>query len=199
MELILGEVQTNSRGGKFLPLKGNPMWRSTEPAAVMWEPSAYKDAAGDRVNVCLEATEEALAAVGSWEAAAAKMAAKQAPAMFGKPLTEAQLQERFQSCLKTSAQGCQVRKAQGHAAQRAVLGQRGQAHRGARLSQGKANPGCGAAPPAVGDESAVWVAPGAAGRQAGRGRGRVPAIGKGSRCGLRARPEAQQGPAGQPH
>ena len=105
MELILGEVQTNSRGGKFLPLKGNPMWRSTEPAAVMWEPSAYKDAAGDRVNVCLEATEEAAAAVAGWEAAAAKMAAKQALAMFGKLLTEAQLQERFQSCLKTSAQG----------------------------------------------------------------------------------------------
>ena len=40
MELILGEVQTNYRGGKFLPLKGNPMRRSTEPAAVMWEPSA---------------------------------------------------------------------------------------------------------------------------------------------------------------
>ena len=39
--------------------------------------------------------------MASWEAAAAK----QAPAMFGKPLTEAQLQERFQSCLKTSAQG----------------------------------------------------------------------------------------------
>ena len=51
MELILGEVQTNARGGKFLPLKGNPVWRSTEPAAVMWEPSAYKDAAGDRVNL----------------------------------------------------------------------------------------------------------------------------------------------------
>ena len=101
----LGEVQTNARGGKFLPIKGTPVWRSTEPAAVMWEPSAYKDAAGDRVNVCLEATEEVLAAVGSWETAAAKMAAKQAPAMFGKPLTEAQLQERFQSCLKTSAQG----------------------------------------------------------------------------------------------
>ena len=93
MELILGEVQTNSRGGKFLPLKSNPMWRSTEPAAVMWEPSAYKDAAGDRVNVCLEA-----AAVAGWEAATAKMAAKQALAMFGKLLTEAQLQERFQSC-----------------------------------------------------------------------------------------------------
>ena len=84
MELILGEVQTNARGGKFLPL-GSPMWRSTEPAAVMWEPSAHKD----RVNVCLEASAEALAAVASWEAAAAKMAAKQALAMFGKPLAEA--------------------------------------------------------------------------------------------------------------
>ena len=72
---------------------------------MMREPSAYKEVAGDRVNVCLEATEEALATVAGWEAAAAKMAAKQAPAMFGKPLTEAQLLERFQSCLKTSAQG----------------------------------------------------------------------------------------------
>ena len=41
----------------------------------MWEPSAYKDAAGDRVNVCLEASEEAVAAVAGWEAAAVKMAA----------------------------------------------------------------------------------------------------------------------------
>ena len=49
----------------------------------MREPSAYKDAAGDRVNVCLEATEEAFAAVAGWKAAAAKMAAKQAPACVG--------------------------------------------------------------------------------------------------------------------
>ena len=70
---------------------------------------SQKDTAGDRVNVCLETTEESVAAVVGWEAGAAKMvakmAAKQAPAMFGKPLTEAQLQERFQFCLKTSAQG----------------------------------------------------------------------------------------------
>ena len=58
------------------------------------------------------------------------------PSMFGKPLTEAQLLERFQSCLKTSAQGVKFVKAQGHAGQRAVLRQRGQAHQGARLSQG---------------------------------------------------------------
>ena len=92
MELVLGEVQTNARGGKFLPLKGNPARCSTEPAAIVWEPSAYKDAARDRVNVCLEASEEAAAAVEGWEAAVVKMAAKQAPAMFGKPITETQLQ-----------------------------------------------------------------------------------------------------------
>ena len=137
MELILGEVQTNSRGGKFLPLKGNPMWRSTEPAAVMWEPSAYKDAAGDRVNVCLMATEEAAAAVAGWEAAAAK----QAPAMFGKPLTEAQLQERFQSYLKTSAQGVKFVKLKPRW-QTCALGT-ARASAPMRLTaSGKANPGC---------------------------------------------------------
>ena len=142
MELILGEVQTN---GKFLPLKGNPVWRSTEPPAVMWEPSACKDAAEDRVNVCLEATEKLSQRWKAGKPAAAKMAAKQTPAMFDKPLTKAQLLERFQSCLK-------------------------------------------------------WLAPGAAGRQAGRGCGRVPAIGKESSRGLRARlPKAQQGPARQPY
>ena len=45
----------------------------------------------------LGTSEEAATAVEGWEAAVVKMAAKQAPAM-------AQLQERFQSCFKTSAQ-----------------------------------------------------------------------------------------------
>ncbi|CAE7858153.1 pfh1 [Symbiodinium necroappetens] len=74
-------------------------------AAVLWEPSAYKDANSERVNVCLEATEEALAEVARWEKAAVELAVKHGAAMFGKPLSQAQLQERFQSCLKTSAQG----------------------------------------------------------------------------------------------
>ena len=149
-----------------------------------------------RVNVCLEATEEVLAAVGSWEAAAAKMAAKQAPAMFGKPLTEAQLQERFQSCLKTSAQGVKFVKLKATLANVRFWDRQGKRTN----AQGKANPGCSAASPAVGDESAAWAALRAAGRQAGRWRGRVPAIGKGSCGGLQARlSDAQQGSAGQPH
>ena len=133
MELILGEVQTNARGGKFLPIKGNPMWRSTEPTVVMWEPSAYKDAAGDRVNVCLEATEEAEAAVASWEAAAAKLAASARhvrQASHGGPAAGA-----IPVLLENVGPGRQVRQAQGHAGQRALLGQRRQVLRGARLPQ----------------------------------------------------------------
>ena len=71
MELVLGEVQSNAKGGKYLPIKGkdgsnNPTFRST-------------------------------AAVGQ--------VTQRAASMFGKPFNQAQMQERFQSCLKTSAQG----------------------------------------------------------------------------------------------
>ena len=109
MELVLGEVQSNAKGGKYLPIKGkdgcnNPTFHSTQWAAVVWEPSAYA-AEGDRVNVCLEATEELAEAVSRWETAAVGLATKHAASMFGKPLSQAQMQERLQSCLKTSAQG----------------------------------------------------------------------------------------------
>ena len=69
---------------------------------MMRELSAYKDAARDRVNICLEATEEAVA---GWEAAAAKMAAKQAPAMFSRPLMEAQLLEAIPVLLENLSAG----------------------------------------------------------------------------------------------
>ena len=108
MELVLGEVQSNAKGGKYLPIKGkdgsnNPTFRSAQWAAVVWEPSAYAE--GDRVNVCLEASEELAEAVSKWETAVVGLATKHAASMFGKPLSHAQMQERFQSCLKTSAQG----------------------------------------------------------------------------------------------
>ena len=91
-------------------------------------------------------------------------------------------------------------KAETYTQARLILGQRGQARRGARQPQGPANPGGAAASPAVGDEPAVRAAAGAAGRQAGRGPGGVPAVRKGSRCCGRRRPaaSAQQGAAGQP-
>ena len=101
---------------KVPPTQTNAVRRSTEAAAIVWEPSAYKDAAGDRVNVCLEASEEAVAAVEGWEAAVVKMAARRRSSGAIPVL------------LENMGPGHQVRQAQGHAGQRALLGQRGQAH-----------------------------------------------------------------------
>ena len=110
MELVLGEVLSNAKGGKYLPIKGKEgdalVLSTKQRAAIVWEPSAYAE--GDRVNVCLETTQELAEAVSKWETAAVGLA--DAASMFGKPLSPAQMQERFQSCLKTSAQGLKFLK-----------------------------------------------------------------------------------------
>ena len=99
-----------------------------------------------------------------------------------------------QSCLKTSAQGVKFLKLKATLANVRFWNCEGKRAEAPNTQ----NPRCGAAPPALGDES-VRAAAGAAGRQAGRGRGRVPAIRKEEPQRPRARlSEAQQGPAGQP-
>ena len=91
------------------------------------------------------------------DTALVRMAAKQAPAMFSKPLTEAQLLERFQSCLKTSAQGVKFVKLKATLANVRFWDCEGKCVeapgnlRGRRILAA-AQP---AASPAVGDESAV--------------------------------------------
>ena len=171
MELVLGEVQSNAKGGKYLPIKGKDgcnMFHSTQWAAVVWEPSAYAAEGDSRVNV---STEELAEAVSRWETAAAGLAIKHAASMFGKPLSQAQMQERLQSCLKTSAQGL------GYYAQRALLGLGGKAGRGAHQPARPQGPGGDAAAAALGDEAAVRAGSGASGRQAGRaGRRGLPPI-----------------------
>ena len=167
MELVLGEVQSNAKGGKYLPIKGkdgcnNPTFRSTQWAAVVWEPSAYA-AEGDRVNVCLEATEELAEAVLRWETAAAGLATKHAASMFGKAQSQAQMQERLQSCLKTSAQGLKFLKLK---ATMRNLGLGGKAGQGARQPARAKGPGGGAAAAALGDEPAVRAGSGGKARPA---------------------------------
>ena len=101
MELILGEVQTNARGGKFLPLKGNPVWRSTEPAAIMWEPFGLQGRGrgqGQRLPGSLRRSGRGRGGLGGGRRQAGARHVRQAP-------HRGQLQERFQSCLKTLAQG----------------------------------------------------------------------------------------------
>ena len=70
------------------------------------------------------------------DTALVRMAAKQAPAMFGKPFTEAQLLERFQSCLKTSAQGVKFVKLKATLANVRFWDCEG------KRAQGPQNPGC---------------------------------------------------------
>ena len=98
--------------------------------------------------------------------------------MFGKPLTEAQLQERFQSCLKTSAQGVKFVKLKATLANVRFWDSEGKrteapdSLRGRRIL-------------AAAQPRQLWVMNQQRGlllelREAGRGRGSVPLIKKGS-------------------
>ena len=74
----------------------------------------------------------------------------------------------------------QILEAQGHYAQRALLGFGGKAGRGARQPVRAKGPGGGAAAAALGDEPAVRAGSGASGRQTqGAGRRCLPPIRKG--------------------
>ena len=59
MAILLGELLTNTKGGKSLPLRregsSEPVvWQSAEVQKILWQPSAYNDADAKRVPICLE-------------------------------------------------------------------------------------------------------------------------------------------------
>jgi hypothetical protein len=92
--LQLGELQTNGKGGKYLPIVPPLRWSSSEWAEVLFEPSTF-DGNGDRASLCLRLSDEAAAFAAGVEKAAAAQAAKN-PKVFGSPATEAQIRERMQ-------------------------------------------------------------------------------------------------------
>ena len=62
MAIQLGELLTNTKGGKSLPLRreGEPVvWQSADVQKILWQPSAYNDADAKRVPICLEPEETA--------------------------------------------------------------------------------------------------------------------------------------------
>ena len=63
MAIQLGELLTNTKGSKSLPLlrcEGEPVvWQSAEVQKILWQPSAYNDADAKRVPICLEPEETA--------------------------------------------------------------------------------------------------------------------------------------------
>ena len=93
----LGDLTINARGGKYVPLRRNggpPVWQSAEWQKIIWHPAAFNDPTAKRVGLCLEPDEASTAQLQEIE-----------PKVFGKFLTETDVKDRFQSCLKTSPRG----------------------------------------------------------------------------------------------
>ena len=89
MDLRLGDVLTNQKGGKFLPAE-SLRWNTTQWAEILYEPSSFRksEQASERVSLVLELTAEMEKTVERLEMQASSQVA-------GKKL-EAQLQ----SCMK---------------------------------------------------------------------------------------------------
>ena len=111
MAIQLGELLTNTKGGKSLPLRreGGPVvWQSAEVQKILWQPSAYNDADAKRVPICLEAEETAAQELEEIEQQVTQLLSQQSQSdtkIFGKALAPHEVEARLQSCRKTSARG----------------------------------------------------------------------------------------------
>ena len=113
MAIQLGELLTNTKGGKSLPLRregsSEPVvWQSAEVQKILWQPSAYNDADAKRVPICLEPEETAAQELEEIEKQVVQLLSQQSQSdtkMFGKALAPHEVEARLQSCRKTSARG----------------------------------------------------------------------------------------------
>ena len=89
MDLRLGDVLTNQKGGKFLPAE-SLRWNTTQWAEILYEPSSFgkSEQASERVSLVLELTAEMEKTVERLE--------KQTSSQVASKKLEAQLQ----SCMK---------------------------------------------------------------------------------------------------
>ena len=116
MAMQLGNIQTNSKGGKYLPLRGQggdpPTWKS-EWLKVLWNPSCYGDPEAVRVSVCLEPDEAAKSfflEVEDQLAAQLSEHSSRDQRIFGKFLQPEDVKQRMVSALKVSIRGTQFLK-----------------------------------------------------------------------------------------
>ena len=68
MDLRLGDVLTNQKGGKFLPAE-SLRWNTTQWAEILYEPSSFgkSEQASERVSLVLELTAEMEKTVERWK------------------------------------------------------------------------------------------------------------------------------------
>ena len=106
-----GDLTINAKGGKYVPLRRNsgpPVWQSAEWQKIIWHPAAFNDPTAMRVGLCLEPDEASKAQLQEIEqhlVRALTALSLSEPKVFGKFLTEMDVKDRFQSCLKTSPRG----------------------------------------------------------------------------------------------
>ena len=112
MAILLGELLTNTKGGKSLPLRregsSEPVvWQSAEVQKILWQPSAYNDADAKRVPICLEPEETAAQELEEIEKQVVQLLSQSQSdtKIFGKALAPHEVEARLQSCRKTSARG----------------------------------------------------------------------------------------------
>ena len=118
MAMQLGNIQTNSKGGKYLPLRGQggdpPTWKS-EWLKVLWNPSGDPEAV--RVSVCLEPDEAAKSfflEVEDQLAAQLSEHSSRDQRIFGKFLQPEDVKQRMVSALKVSTRGTEFLKLKLH-------------------------------------------------------------------------------------
>lgn len=93
MAIQLGELLTNTKGGKSVPLRGEgsgpPVWQSAEVQKIIWQPAAFNDPEAKRVPVCLEPEETAVARLQEIERQVVELLSQQSlrdSKIFGKGL-----------------------------------------------------------------------------------------------------------------
>ena len=109
-KLTLGPILTTTKGSKQIQISkddGTPLiWTPSEYLEVAFEPSSFSDKESSRLSICFNPTEEITTTFqGIFESWCVKTLAKKSKELLGSEQTEAQIKEKFQSCVKTSEKG----------------------------------------------------------------------------------------------
>ena len=108
-KLTLGPLLTTTKGSKQIQISkddGTPLiWTPSEYLEAAFEPSCFSDKESSRLSICFAPTEQINNFQGIFEGWCVKTLAKKSKELLGSEQTEAQIKEKFQSCVKTSEKG----------------------------------------------------------------------------------------------
>lgn len=110
-DIVLGDVLTNARGGKFVPIKNDRAseveWTLRSAMRVPWEPTDFSgENESSRINLCILANEENEKIAKAIDDAVLKQLKEMCVKVFGKPLSSGEIEQRYQKCFRESKQGC---------------------------------------------------------------------------------------------